>query len=1030
AAVNGPSSTVISGTPEQVEAVVTACRERGARARLIEVDYASHGPQVDRLADELASRLRGVRPTGSDIAFCSTVTGERFDPAGLDAEYWFTNLRRPVRFAEAVESLLDAGHRVFIEASPHPVLTVGMQECFEAAGTAALAVPTLRRDAGGPRQLAHALAQAHTAGVSVDWRAWFPDDRTPRVIELPGYAFQRERYWTAAARTVGDISAAGLRPVAHPLLSAAEGLADGGLLLTGLLPAVEHAGWLAEHEVAGVVLLPGAALVEWALRMADEAGAGEVESLTLQLPLVLSSSADLRIQLVAGAPDESGRRELGVYSRPALDSPESTGDWTCHATGTLAPPAARAGESLAQWPPAGAEPVDVTDLYTRAADAGYHYGPAFQGVRAAWRSGGELFAEVELPQPAEAQTGGQDGSGSGFGIHPALLDAALHPVLLAEETGEPDAGEALWLPFSWTGVSLHATGATTVRVRLQPREPHGSGVRELSLTVADTVGAPVLSVESLAMRPADSTRLTAARRNSGDGLFTVEWTPLPRSVPAPEPGTPGQHDWAVLGTPLRRSPIPSPAGRSDAPCHADLPALLAALGDGGPAPAVVLTTAPPIADDAGAEGAARDVEQDITETGAGPRRALAAVQHMLDLVRNWLAEPRLLDARLVIVTRGGVVYGDDAPPVDPAAAAVWGLIRSAQMEHPGRFTLVDIDPATDAEPETGAEADRALADAVRRAIDADEPQLAIRSGLALIPRLVRAVPAPDAPGPDLTGGTVLISGGTGVLGSLVAEHLARTHHTPRLLLLSRQGADAPGATELRQRLEDTGTQVDIAAVDVTDHTALTDTLATIPAEHPLIGVIHTAGVLDDGLIDSWTTERLTHIWAPKATGAWNLHHLTQHLPLKTFTVFSSAAGVLGNPGQTGYAAANAYTDALMTHRSTTGLPGLSLAWSLWEQTSTMTQHLTHTDLTRLTTLGMRPLTTPHALTLLDTALTHTPPLLVAADLDTTRLDAAGPAMLRALVRPSRRRAADGRHTGPALTTRLAALDQHNRHELL
>ncbi|MBI0295140.1 SDR family NAD(P)-dependent oxidoreductase [Streptomyces sp. PRKS01-29] len=198
AAVNGPSSTVVSGPPEQVAHAVAACQEAGERARPIEVDYASHSPQVDEIADELAEALAGVRPVGSTVAFYSTVTTGRIDTTALDTGYWVTNLREPVRFADTVRALLADGHRVFIESSTHPVLTVGMQESFEEAGVEAVTVPTLRRDHGGPARLVESLALAFTAGAAVDWTTLHPTGTAaPRTVDLPTYAFQRERYWMA-----------------------------------------------------------------------------------------------------------------------------------------------------------------------------------------------------------------------------------------------------------------------------------------------------------------------------------------------------------------------------------------------------------------------------------------------------------------------------------------------------------------------------------------------------------------------------------------------------------------------------------------------------------------------------------------------------------------------------------------------------------------------------------------------------------------------------------------------------------------
>ncbi|MDT0544783.1 SDR family NAD(P)-dependent oxidoreductase [Streptomyces sp. DSM 41529] len=969
AAHNGPRSTVISGPPDQIATVLTAAETQGARTRTIDVDYASHSPHVDRIRDTILDRLSGLAPATPTIPFYSTVTTEPLADTPLDAEYWFTNLRHPVRFADTLTALLAHRHRHFVEVSPHPVLTPGIQDTIDDADIPATTIPTLRRDHGTPHDLADALAHAHTTGLAVNWRPWYPV--TPSTTaDLPTYPFQRQRHWMAAGRPAGDVSAAGLRPVAHPQLSAATGLADGGLLLTGRLPAAGDAGRLGEQTVGDTVLLPGTALVEWALRAADEAGCGAVEELTLQVPLVLSPAFELRVQVVVDAPDGDGRRGIRVCSQPASgtpEGPEGRDAWTCHATGTLARETTNGTELTGAWLPAGAEPVDTADiaeLYARAEAEGHRFGPAFQGVQAVWRHGSDLFAEVTLPDGAEER-------GEEFGIHPALLEAALHPVALHDLHSDGPR----WLPFAWRGVSLHAGGARSVRVRIRSLGREDSGGRELGVVVADATGAPVLDVDTVALRPADGDWLKAAERHAAGGLFTVEWTPLPPSEDRPEPEE-AEAGWATLDA------LPAAARPFGGRRYADLAALLAAVEGGEPAPPVVLATVAPNPD---------------------PDADLSAVRHTLGLVQGWLAEPQLRDSRLVLITSGAVAVGDGEGPVDPAGAAVWGLVRAVQNEHPGRFTLVDAD----------ADGDGKWAEAVRRSLDADEPQIAVRSGAVSIPRLRRAVEPTDAAAEvDLSGGTVVVSGGTDPLGGAVAEHLVRAYGVARVLLLSPGGGQDPEAAAPAERLTALGAEAKTAAVDVADRSALAEVLASVPESRPLVGVVHLAGAADGAPpVESWDDERLTRAWAP-ATEAWHLHTLTRDLPLRLFVVVSSAADLVGGPGRAGHAAANARADALISHRRAAGLPGLSVAWALEARAAS------------------------HAPRLLDAAFSLPHPAVVAADLDTARSTAAAisatvvPALLRAPVRSGRRRAAERQSASPALAARLAGLDASGQRDLL
>ncbi|WP_273699979.1 type I polyketide synthase [Actinomadura graeca] len=963
AGVNGPRSVVLSGPPDQIRAVVDKAKGEGLQARMIEASAAGHSPQIDRITPELGERLSGIGPVpAQEVAFYSTVTGARLDTAELGTGYWLDNMRRPVRFADAVGAVLADGHRVFIEVSPHPVLMMSTQECIDEAGADGVTVPTLRRGDGDRTRLLLSVAQAFAAGAEVDWAAAFPSDPSPDVVDLPTYAFQRERFWPSGRDGGQDARGLGLSAAGHPLLGAALELADGdGHLLTGRLTR-QSAAWLTEHEFNGTLLLPGTALLEWALRAADGVGCTRVEELTLHTPLLLPGPDALRVQVVVGAADDDGRRDVHIYTRPDDDADTADSAWVCHAAGVLTTAPATTGAWDGPWPPAAAEPLDIGGFYERLRDIGYAYGPAFQGLRAAWRDGDDLLAEIGLPEQADAQ--------DGFGVHPALLDAALHPIFL---TGRVDAGSA-WLPFAWNGVSLHASGATVLRVRLTPL---GDGLEQGFLVqAADPAGLPVLDAESVRMRPAAGP-LEPAPGHRTRGLYSLGWV-----AAASTPQTPPDAVWTDLG------------------------ALTAALDSGTPPPSVVVT------------------EVTVAEDGEDPSAAARdTVEHVLGLLQRWLAEPRLADARLVLVTRGAVAATtddavDDAAAPDLAGAAVWGLIRSAQAEEPGRFVLVDLDgPGGDEDRRTVAEA-----------LASDEPQTAVRGGRVLVPRLARAAAAPPAgggtPDPD---GTILITGGTGTLGALVAEHLAGAWRAGHLLLVSRSGMDAPGAPALAARLAELGADVRIAAADVTDPAAVAGLLDGIDPAHPLTGVVHAAGALDDATIPSQTPEGLERAWAAKAAAAANLDAATAGLPLTMFVVFSSAAAVMGSPGQANYAAANAFCDALAARRRDRGLPGLSIAWGLWADASGMTAHLSQAGLeSRMGRSGIVPMSSDRALSLLDAAWASAAPAVVAADVSVAGLAADQiPVVLRGLAGPVRRRAASGADA-TGLAARLDGLDEDAR----
>ncbi|MFJ3941753.1 SDR family NAD(P)-dependent oxidoreductase, partial [Streptomyces parvus] len=519
AVVNGPTSVVVSGESDALAELVESCKAAGVRAKRVEVDYASHSAQVESIADEVADALKGISSRSSTVPFFSTVTGGLLDTAELNDGYWYRNLRSTVEFASAAHAALDAGHTVFVEVSPHPVLNLGLQETFEEAGrNDAVALGTLRRDVDEAHRFMTSAAEAHVHGVELDWEAVFAGQRATHV-DLPTYPFQRQRYWLAPADGASiDVSSAGLRPAGHALLSGAMTLADtDGLVLTGRLSADTHP-WLVDHTVLDSVLLPGTAFVDLALHAADQIGCDLLEELTIEAPLVLPDSGAVAIQVIATLPDPSGRSTVHLYSAPADTQDDG---WTRHATGTvsrrnlsIAPPTA---ETLAQWPPAGAKAIPVDTHYETLAETGYAYGPLFQGLRSAWQHGEDLYAEVALPGETDVD---------GFGVHPALLDSALHTIGLGAQGRTDDSEGAVELPFAWSGVSLHAVGARALRVRLRR---HGA---EVSLLLADGTGAAVASVDSLAMRSISPERL----RGGGevdvvrDALFRVEWSSVPVPV--------------------------------------------------------------------------------------------------------------------------------------------------------------------------------------------------------------------------------------------------------------------------------------------------------------------------------------------------------------------------------------------------------------------------------------------------------------------------------------------------------------------
>ncbi|GLB81275.1 polyketide synthase [Mycobacterium kiyosense] len=1239
AAVNAAGSVVLSGAQQAVAAAVD--RLAGRRVHRLAVSHAFHSALMEPMIPEFRELLADVTASEPRIRLVSNVTGQLAGAGYGSPSYWADHVRKPVRFADSVQCAESLGAGVFLEVGPNGGLAALIEQ-----SVAGPSVATAMLTKGRPEveSLYGALAELFTSGLRLDWRETFAGSDA-QTVALPTYAFDRKHFWlTDLGVGPTSLRAAGLSGIGHPLLGAAVQRADGGgVILTGWLSTATQ-GWLSDHVVSGVALFPGAGFAELVLRAGDQVGAPVIEELTLLAPMALPATGGLRIQVLLGAADDSGRHSVWVYSAAG-----ESDSWVLHAEGTLRAGGIRSGADLSSWPPVGAAAVDVSAVYEQLAGRGYRYGPAFQGVRSAWRRGREVYAELAAPHGVSV---------AGFGIHPALLDAALHTWILIAGDGP------LALPFSWQGVSLHATGATRLRARIAP-----TGGGSVSVELADSSGLPVLSVRELVVRPVSAQALSAAISSgaaSASGLLEVVWSPSERDVVAApadltvwesDPVTvsaavhqaleavqkhltgdgPGQlavvtrgavsaggedivdlagaavwglvrsaqaehpgrlvlvdTDGSVAIEDALRCAEPQLAVRSGVVygprlVRADESSVLTlpdglwrlGVGDGGTLDDVAALHSEPLdlgsgqvrvavcavgvnfrdvlvalgmypgGGQLGAEGAGVVVEVGPGVTG------LSVGDTVLGLL-GVVSPEAVVDQRMVVAVPAGwsmdtaagvpvvfltALYGlrelaglkaGERVLVHAATGGVgmaavqlarhwgcevfvtasrgkWDVLRtldfddahigdSRSLEFETRFaaatggTGMDVvlnslaGEFTDAslrlmapggrfiemgktdirEPESvaaryGGVAYRAfdlmeagpdriaamLADLLEllhagavkplpvRAFDVRSARQAYRfvSQARHVGKVVLTLPSgPDGPAgaqSPLAGGSVLITGGTGMAGAAVARHLVAHYGVAHLVLVSRSGGQAAGAADLTAEIEQAGARVTLAQCDIADRAEAATLLARIPAEFPLKGVFHAAGVLDDTVITSLTPQRLDEVLRVKVDGAWNLHELTSGTNPAVFVMFSSLAGIAGSPGQGNYAAANAFLDALAGYRRQQGLSGLSIAWGLWEQESAMTRHLGNRDLARMKQVGLSPLPTGQALDLLDAALLADRPVAVAARLDTTALtaDTNLPPLWRELATRRTRRVIEATDRAVATTgliTRLYALQPEQR----
>ncbi|WP_405862077.1 type I polyketide synthase [Streptomyces sp. NBC_00090] len=967
AAVNGPRSIVVSGDLDALDTWLPHWDKLGRKTTRLRVSHAFHSPRMEPMLAEFQKVAEGLTFHPPRTAVVSNVTGDLVTDELTDPGYWVQHVRNAVRFHDGIRTLHREGVTRYLELGPDAILTALTRHILEDEDNLVLS-PALRSRQPETDTFAAFLGHAHTAGIPINWHTYYANTGATRIT-LPTYAFQRDRYWIAPSSGSHDPAASGLGRFGHPVLAAAVKVGNRDeWLLTGRI-STDAQPWVAEHVLLGNIVVPGTNHIELALAAGRHTGTPVLEELVLEAPLLLQEGESVQVQVTVGEPDQDGRREVAVYTRPEARDASRTEDGeapeaTCHARGTLAPSVEAPAAWPAQWPPAGATALPVDTLYSRLSEIGYDYGPVFQGLRAAWRDGDTVYAEVSL---ADEHV---DATARDFGMHPALLDAALQSGAVLLNDGE---GGRQWMPFSWSGARLDRLGETRLRVRVV-----SIGDASLRLDAVDAAGDHVVSVRSIVARPVEQAQLEGARRSGASPLYRVDWT----TVPAPRRSEATTRVEVLGGT------------------YADPAELDRAVTAGAPVPDAVVAV--------------------IDPTGSGRTAATLGqtAEHVLGLLQQWLATEALTGSRLIVATRRAVAtaVGETA---DPSQAAAWGLVGSAQSEHPDRIVLVDLDEHA---------AGKADLDWVSLAALEGDPQLALREDRVLVPRLARAAVTSDrsaAPALDPEG-TVLITGGTAGLGALFAKHYVRSYGARHLLLLSRRGTTAEGVTELVTELTELGAHVDVAACDVSDRDALARIIGSL--ERPLTAVVHAAGVLDDATIETLAPAQLARVLGPKAEAALHLDELTADLDLSSFVLFSSVSALLGGVGQGNYAAANAALDALAAARRAAGQPATSLAWGLWAEAGGMGGTLDETELARLERAGMSGLSAEQGLELYDAALRLDSPLLVPVRLEQPALrDQARsgmlPALLRGLVRIPARRT---QPAGGSLAQRLAAVAEEDR----
>ena len=1058
AAINGPQSIALSGTGGSLRPVLDELRAQGVEVRPLAIPVAAHSPQVDSILDAFEQVAATVRYSPARMDVVSGMTGRLATGDDLvTAGYWRRHLRQPVRFADAFATVHDQGTRIFVEVGPHPTL-LNMARHIVAEHECAW-LSSLRSGHDGWQQMLTSAAALYTKGVALDWSA-FDRPYARRKVSLPTYPFQRERHWMSPrSRALQNTS-----PLAtdHPLL--------GRRVLSPAMTDVVFetelgATWpafLDHHRIYGVAVLPSPAYLEMALAAA-EAVCGDlsfvVADFSIREALVLPEVGQRPVQLVLHedrvgsiAPHDLGIADLDdagdgerftfeIFSRAPAES-----TWTLHATGRLVV-AAPLGDAerfvLDEVKQQCAQTISGDDYYAQLAESGLEFGTGFRGITDVWRRDGEALGRVSLPAELRSDA-------DGYAMHPAMLDACFHllgaPMLSSDE---PQA----YLLIGIDHLHILRQPGNTVwnHTVLRPGYEQVGAMFSGDIRLYNDDGELVAEVLGLQLKHASRDALMrSTQQHSHQYTYDVKWQDLGDSSAAQvvaevEAVPETAQSWLLLAC--------GPVG-DDADLATQLAGQLSADGH-----RVAVTTR--VLDSLG-------VEQALDQLPAGRRRivflgalsmvpvdALAydkmAAEHSRALGVALAATQALAatgpgvtgtDTQLWIVTRGAQPAGNITPA--PDQATLWGLGRVIALEHPQHWGgLIDLDPS-------GCIADDAAAVCRVIAAGGHDDQVAVRGERRLVPRLVRrgaaAIRASLVLAPDAS---YLVTGGLGGLGLKVALWMAESG-ARSIVLVGRRGlpsrdewssstmpAEVSAQIAAIMAIEAAGASVEVVAADVADVVAMTALMARFGRDlAPLRGVVHAAAALSNWSVDALRHDALVDMLAPKVSGTWLLHQLTQSCELDFFVLFSSTTALLGARDMAHYAAANAFMDALAHTRRAQGQVGLSINWGTWDEMRVASAE----DRLRVTSTGLNPLPT-------DVALRVMGDLVVANDAAQVMVAAVDWDVLKAVYEARRARPllslvagrgvgrGNGRTTRrrdvrPHLTLQLASAPPHQRHDMV
>ncbi|HZU68918.1 MAG TPA: type I polyketide synthase [Ktedonobacteraceae bacterium] len=999
-AVNSPMSITLSGEAEALEEALSLVEQEGIFFRRLRVEYAFHSSQMERFREPLVRELQGLQPGKSSIPIVSTVTGKQCSGEEYDAGYWGQNMCQEVRFGPAIEELVEMGYHTFLEISPQPALARPTKQCLEHHEKQGLVLPSLRQGLPERPVLLTSLGALYTHGYTINWSQLYPAASGPyTVVTLPTYQWQRKRYWfTDKKPGLRRYNSSSSILTRHPLLGHRLRSAMRETVFENSLPA-RTIFWSNDHQVYDTVVIPASAYVEMIMAGARETlkeASIQLDDLFIHQALALPGGSSRQIQLILKPSKDDASAEVQIFSCPENEEEDR---WTLHASGQVRVGNSQDKLSTEALPVAGIQArcsqiLESEQHYQHMREVGLQYGPSFQGVQQIWRRDGEALASIVLPMQLEREI-------EQYYIHPALLDACFQAVEASLLKTGDESEKPVYLPLSIDSIHFYERPGTRVWCHVNVRDASNqkSSMLVVDMRIADENGQAIASIQGLHLRRASREALIPkVQQQARDWYYELRWEQQARAVPASNLASQSsvKHgSWLIFadrsgkaGKLAERLQAQGEqcvlvfAGQSnekEEPGHyyvdpsnpADFQQILEQHFAGehtcrGILHLWSLDTS--------------EIEQVTTDSlETDEQLACGSILYLIQAVaqKKWPYSPQLY-----IITQGSQPVTGRENHLAITQAPVWGLSRVIAMEQPDfHCKRIDLDSVGDAAWEI-----EELLQEIQH--PDDEDQVAFRAQERFVARLVRSRQAISGNQRRKTGAslrtdsTYLITGGLGGLGLAAARWMVEQGGVKYLVLTGRSGASA-GTQPVLDELERAGAKVLVIRADVSKEEAVAQMMETIrKTMPPLRGIIHAAGVLDDGVLLQQHWKRFSKVMAPKMHGSWNLHTHTLDMSLDFFVLFSSGASLMGSAGQGNYAAANAFMDALAHYRSAQGLAATSINWGAWADAG---MALSSTAIERrLARDGMQPISLEQGMVVLEQLLQARPVQIGVLPIDWTR----------------------------------------------